>query len=604
MSFISKNTARRVLFARALEPRFMLDGAALATAIDAAPPPAEAPAAEAAEQSSTETLVASLAPADPDAGPTGSDVLSAGEITFVDSGIANFEQLISGLPEGMEVIVIDSSRDGVAQISEALAGRSGLSAIHIVSHGDDGTAQLGNTLLTAETIDGYAAQIAGWGDALDAEADILFYGCNLAATADGENLVNELSSLTGADIAASSDITGAAAQAGNWTLEYTTGSIETALPFSAASLDAFDGTLFVIDTFGTAQVLTTGGPTAGTVVDATNITGSEREATITATSGVGVGTLSINTAVAGSLSIDNATASTSQTVLLYNGVGAAGLGGLDATDGGTQDAFALSVTFADRIAQVTISATSGTTTGALTVATPGDIFGVFPGFGSPTTAINFGHANFVTTAGPGNVDFTSLDSITVTVNTNLAANDVTIDFFETSTTPGFEPNIAPVITVPVKSVAAPIASTPNVALALTGANLVSIADNDISQVTGAGLNNGDGRVTATVSVNNGATLTVDTPAGLAITGNGTASVTFTNQLLTDVNTALAGLTFLGPNAGASVITVNVDDLGNTSTPLNALQDTEVININVAAPVIGPGPDPAPPRHEQYRSAVW
>ncbi|MCP5091056.1 MAG: DUF4347 domain-containing protein, partial [Gammaproteobacteria bacterium] len=68
--------------------------------------------------------------------------------------------------------------------------------------------------------------ISAWGDALIENGDILFYGCNLAETADGQSLVNNLSELTGADVAASDDPTGHASLGGDWDLEVSSGSIE------------------------------------------------------------------------------------------------------------------------------------------------------------------------------------------------------------------------------------------------------------------------------------------------------------------------------------------------------------------------------------------
>ncbi|MBL4590027.1 MAG: DUF4347 domain-containing protein, partial [Alphaproteobacteria bacterium] len=53
-----------------------------------------------------------------------------------------------------------------------------------------------------------------------------FYGCNLAESIDGQGLIQGIASLTGADIAASTDLTGAEVLGGDWVLEYSTGDIE------------------------------------------------------------------------------------------------------------------------------------------------------------------------------------------------------------------------------------------------------------------------------------------------------------------------------------------------------------------------------------------
>ena len=49
-----------------------------------------------------------------------------GEIVFIDSGIENLDEVIAGVREGVEVVVLDPSRDALTQMADALAGRSGL----------------------------------------------------------------------------------------------------------------------------------------------------------------------------------------------------------------------------------------------------------------------------------------------------------------------------------------------------------------------------------------------------------------------------------------------------------------------------------------------
>ena len=54
------------------------------------------------------------------------------------------------------------------------------------------------------------------GQSLTTSGDILFYGCNVASTDQGELLIKKISEITKADIAASDDITG---KSGDWELE-------------------------------------------------------------------------------------------------------------------------------------------------------------------------------------------------------------------------------------------------------------------------------------------------------------------------------------------------------------------------------------------------
>ncbi|HRI93307.1 MAG TPA: DUF4347 domain-containing protein, partial [Accumulibacter sp.] len=162
----------------------------------------------------------------------GESELGAREITFVDMSVANAESLLAGLSAErdagrvIEIVRIEAGADGIAVISDTLAQREAVTAVHLLSHGSDGQLRLGTTTLDAQTLLARADQVAGWGAALTADADLLLYGCDFAQSAVGQDLVQELAALTGADVAASTDLTGAAVLGGNWTLEYQTGSIE------------------------------------------------------------------------------------------------------------------------------------------------------------------------------------------------------------------------------------------------------------------------------------------------------------------------------------------------------------------------------------------
>lgn len=147
-------------------------------------------------------------------------------IAFIDSSVDDYQRLIAGLRAGTEVHVLDPLEDAIAQITQTLVERSGISSVHIFSHGSEGNLELGGGSLSLSNLGNYARQIASWAPALTANADILLYGCDLAASNQGQMFVQQLSQLTGADIAASTDPTGSAALGGDWVLEFSTGSIE------------------------------------------------------------------------------------------------------------------------------------------------------------------------------------------------------------------------------------------------------------------------------------------------------------------------------------------------------------------------------------------
>ncbi len=171
------------------------------------------------------------------------------ELVFVDTSVRDYEQLLEDLwshdedSRQIDVVLLAGNRDGIDQISETLARYDQLDAVHVVSHGTTGAVKLGSTWLRADGLDGYAGQIAGWHDALASDADLLLYGCKLAESTDGRLLLESLGSLTGADVAASTDETGHAILGGDWELEFEAGSVESAVPFSVDLQEQWVGLL-------------------------------------------------------------------------------------------------------------------------------------------------------------------------------------------------------------------------------------------------------------------------------------------------------------------------------------------------------------------------
>jgi len=127
----------------------------------------------------------------------------------------------------IEIVPLQPEADGVRQISDVLALRNDISAVHLLTHGTDGKVALGNTTLDLDSLQRDADTIRGWGQALTAGADLLVYGCDVAATDSGRSLMEALAQITGADVAASVDRTGSPALDADWDLEYLLGEVDT-----------------------------------------------------------------------------------------------------------------------------------------------------------------------------------------------------------------------------------------------------------------------------------------------------------------------------------------------------------------------------------------
>ncbi|MFB2979931.1 DUF4347 domain-containing protein [Microseira sp. BLCC-F43] len=110
----------------------------------------------------------------------------ATQIAFIDANVPDRESLISGLQPDVQFVILDPTKDGVEQITAALKGGN-FSAVHIVSHGSEGSIQLGNSILNAQTLETqYAPSLQQWRESLTPDADILLYGCKVGADSQGD----------------------------------------------------------------------------------------------------------------------------------------------------------------------------------------------------------------------------------------------------------------------------------------------------------------------------------------------------------------------------------------------------------------------------------
>ena len=134
--------------------------------------------------------------------------ISTERLIVIDSGVKISKQQIETFTnKGLEVLELDADRDGIEQISNAIAKSENISTIDIFSHGDRGSFILGNTEINSDTLKEYQSELTGWTGASQS-LDVLLYGCEVGAGVAGRSFVEEFGSLTGADIAASNDLTG------------------------------------------------------------------------------------------------------------------------------------------------------------------------------------------------------------------------------------------------------------------------------------------------------------------------------------------------------------------------------------------------------------
>lgn len=175
-------------------------------------------------------------------------------VLFVDARVENYDSLARGATADTFVFVLDSTRDGVEQITRILANCSDLDSLQIVSHGRAARVQLGSIELWRDNLETYSHLLQQWGKALSERGDILLFGCSVAAGESGAAFVRRLSFIAGADIAASDNLTGSAALGGDWELKFATGEIKASIAIEKEVLEAYTYTLGTNETFKNSTV--------------------------------------------------------------------------------------------------------------------------------------------------------------------------------------------------------------------------------------------------------------------------------------------------------------------------------------------------------------
>jgi len=165
------------------------------------------------------------------------------EIVFIENNVPDIDTLIRSVGAGRDIVILDAASDGLVQIVAALAGRSGVDAIHIISHGAAGALNLGALTLDAANLNIHDAALQAIGTSLAPGGDILLYGCEIGAAAAGDDFVGRLAIATGADVAASDDLTGALTAGGDWALEVMRGDIQAAPVIDAGTASLYQDVL-------------------------------------------------------------------------------------------------------------------------------------------------------------------------------------------------------------------------------------------------------------------------------------------------------------------------------------------------------------------------
>ncbi len=147
------------------------------------------------------------------------------ELVIVNSSVKKVDEIVNALGENTDVLYLENGTDALDAINGFLDSNNDVkySAIHIVSHGNAGYFVLNGEIIDGEAVANDPASWKNIGEHMTDDGDIMLYACNLAGNEQGQLLISEIADLTGADVAASTDNTGAK---GDWDLEYSVGMVD------------------------------------------------------------------------------------------------------------------------------------------------------------------------------------------------------------------------------------------------------------------------------------------------------------------------------------------------------------------------------------------
>jgi hypothetical protein len=144
------------------------------------------------------------------------------DVVLIDSNLANSNLLAQAAAPGDKVILYDGVHESASQVlatveNWAKSTNSEIQSLSLLAHGVGGEFELGNQWISTSTLAQSAADWRQLGAFLAPGADIDLYGCDVAAAGStGQALIDQIATLTGAQVFASTNVTG---QGGDWTLE-------------------------------------------------------------------------------------------------------------------------------------------------------------------------------------------------------------------------------------------------------------------------------------------------------------------------------------------------------------------------------------------------
>lgn len=169
------------------------------------------------------------------------------EIVFIDPNVADLNTLLTGMRSDVDTVLLTGAEPAMLQIARVVQGREALAAIHIIAHGHPGEINFDSGTLSLETLNEHSADLAGIGQALAKDGDVLLWSCHTGAGERGASFIAALAQRLGTVIAAATDLVGAAILGGCWQLDKQIGTVTARVPLTAKGQVSYSGTMTTFD---------------------------------------------------------------------------------------------------------------------------------------------------------------------------------------------------------------------------------------------------------------------------------------------------------------------------------------------------------------------
>ncbi|MFI0845977.1 Ig-like domain-containing protein [Mesorhizobium sp. IMUNJ 23232] len=166
----------------------------------------------------------------------------AREVAFLDANISAIEQLRAHLRDGVDAIVLSRDAPALAQIADGIKSHRDIEAIHIIAHGRPGSIEFASGPVGADALDLHADDLAAIGRSLDG-GEIRLWACETAKGFEGAAFLAALTAATGASIAASTGLVGAADKGGAWELDVQARPNQDRSPLTAEGVSSYEHVL-------------------------------------------------------------------------------------------------------------------------------------------------------------------------------------------------------------------------------------------------------------------------------------------------------------------------------------------------------------------------